>query len=270
MPKDIDIGSLLNKFNSNSNNNNSSGDDNSGNGGGTIPSGPGSPINSDITAIITMNDADFLNYISDGRLNHAMLKNEPYIKNKAIFEQMKADFEVPVTVNIWQWASTNDSDFSKKTGTLTIKCNKYISEIVKAVFNDIYNNPNKPVINSYEGCWVPRGIDWKDEKNPSAHSYGCAIDLNAKASVGGFTNGKVKNGTPSKAQWEQLPECHAKYEIFYEESPVVLTFKKYGFYWGGEFSTNDGMHFGMIGDYINSATDRSKHGIPNYNAYKDY
>ena len=191
---------------------------------------------------------------------------------KEQFLALQRDLEVPVVVNVWKWSNPgDDDDMSKEPGQVTIRCNKYVQYVIKAAFDEIYAHPSKPVINTYDGCWVCRGIGWNDDKKPSAHSYGCAIDLNAEATVGDYTN-KNPGGDkiPTTAEWNSLPECHAKYELFSPDHPIVCIFKKYGFYWGGEFSTTDGMHFGLIGDYIPYASDRSEHGIPNHNDYKNY
>jgi hypothetical protein len=67
------------------------------------------------------------------------------------------------------------------------------------------------------GCYVPRHTCWNSRKGLSHHSWGIAIDLNVS------TNGYGKTPTMPKV--------------------IIEKFAKYGWLWGGNFRTPDGMHF---------------------------
>lgn len=73
---------------------------------------------------------------------------------------------------------------------------------------------------TYDGCWVPRHILWNPNRGISQHAWGLAIDLNAA------TNGYGVQPTLN-------PE-------------IVHIFQRWGFRWGGNFSTPDGMHFELV------------------------
>jgi hypothetical protein len=69
----------------------------------------------------------------------------------------------------------------------------------------------------FGGCWVPRHIMWNPNRGLSMHSWGLAIDFNVQDNWYG-------------AEPQMDPR-------------IVAIFKKWGFAWGGDWSTPDGMHF---------------------------
>lgn len=73
------------------------------------------------------------------------------------------------------------------------------------------------MIESYNGCYVPR-FQRLDDTVLSAHAYGIAIDLNAA----------------TNSQGDATPEIDPR---------IVAIMERWGFAWGGRFSTPDGMHF---------------------------
>lgn len=174
-----------------------------------------------------------------------------------------------ITVKVWYWANPkSDTDMRKVTKEKTFAVNSKLSETFKHIFEDIYNDPTKPVINladSAMGTWVLRGKNHNGSKTMSAHSLGVAIDINP--STGSFyVNGTwYGNAYGQKAMpeyiWKQLPECHDKYHVLYNGSPIVEIFKSYGFYWGGDWkSGTDSMHLSYLGD----GSSARKTGIENY------
>lgn len=174
-----------------------------------------------------------------------------------------------ITIRCWFWANPKDDlDMSKVTKTKTFAVNTTLAPLFYHIFEDIYADPSKPVLNLNDtgmGTWVLRGKNHNSNNTMSAHSIGSAIDINP--STGSFyVNGKWygnaygQNVMPT-GMWEQLPECHQKYHVLYPDSVIVKTFKAYGFCWGGDWnSTKDPMHFSFIGD---GATEREK-GQANY------
>lgn len=174
-----------------------------------------------------------------------------------------------ITVDCWYWKNPADeTDMTKVKATKTFAVNSSISCLFKHAFEDIFNNPNKPVLNLADtgmGTWVLRGKNHDSSRTMSSHALGCAIDINP--STGSFNVNGVWYGNAygQKAMpesiWNQLPECHTKYHVLYDGSPIVETFKAYGFYWGGDWeSGTDAMHIAFIGDGRNARSI----GINNY------
>ena len=91
----------------------------------------------------------------------------------------------------------------------------------KAAFEEISHLGLSHYIKTFNGSYVPRFIRGSRSKL-SNHSYGTAIDINAK--------------------WNRLGEIPAAHKpgTVRELVPVFL---KHGIYWGGYFRHPDGMHF---------------------------
>jgi hypothetical protein len=70
----------------------------------------------------------------------------------------------------------------------------------------------------YGGCWVPRHILFNPRRGLSMHAWGLAVDFNVKGNEYGNRN----------------PEMDPR---------IVEIFERWGFAWGGHWSTPDGMHF---------------------------
>jgi hypothetical protein len=69
----------------------------------------------------------------------------------------------------------------------------------------------------YGGCWVPRHILFNPNRRLSMHAWGLAIDFNV-----------------STNQYGARPQMDPR---------IVEIFERWGFVWGGRWSTPDGMHF---------------------------
>ena len=86
-----------------------------------------------------------------------------------------------------------------------------LQEIIDAGLYDHF----KP--EQFGGCWVPRHIMWNPSRGLSMHAWGLAIDFNVQDNWYG-----------------QQPQMDPR---------IVEIFEKWGFQWGGHWSTPDGMHF---------------------------
>lgn len=100
--------------------------------------------------------------------------------------------------------------------TTRIYCNKDMHAPLLQAFNAIIAQNLHTSVTSFDGCFQIRMVRGTTS-SPSTHSYGLAIDINAKS-----------NGLGQKPQ---LPEA------------IVKCFTDQGFSWGGNFKRLDGMHF---------------------------
>jgi hypothetical protein len=90
---------------------------------------------------------------------------------------------------------------------------------VIALFDEWQRAGLLPFILSWDGSWVPRYI--RNTKVPSTHAYGIAFDINA--------------------EWNPFGRAPTRARGNVRE--LVTIARRHGFYWGGDFSRPDGMHF---------------------------
>jgi hypothetical protein len=111
-----------------------------------------------------------------------------------------------------------DKMINSATGKATgkIYCNKDMLGPLNQAFSKIVERGLLPELETFDGCFlirdvrgVPGAMSW--------HSYGLAIDINAKG-----------NGLGAEPKLSQ---------------ELVNCFKEAGFTWGGDFKRKDGMHF---------------------------
>ena len=138
-------------------------------------------------------------------------------------------YMVSITIPVWK---LNESTGQKYSSTAYITVHKLVEKEVKAIFNYIYNSPERFPIKAIGGSRY---------SDTMRHSWGCAIDINPTENyyinyrtgqqVGSFC---YKNGTS--------PYCITP------NSSVVKAFAKYGWGWGGQgWSTAaDYMHFSIL------------------------
>lgn len=98
-----------------------------------------------------------------------------------------------------------------------VTCHRVIIDQLAAALAEIQAAGLAGEIYQYAGCWVPRHMLWDPSRGISNHAWGLALDMNVP------TN-----------QYGAAPSMHPR---------IVETFRKWGFKWGGDFSTPDGMHF---------------------------
>lgn len=162
-----------------------------------------------------------------------------------------------IRIKCWYWEDpSDDSNFNKVTKEKVFAVNSALAQLYIHAFEDIYNDPSKPVLNLGDGgmgTWSIRGKNHNPNAHLSTHSLGSCIDINP--STGSFrVNGTwygnaYGHQTMSEAIWKELPECHNKYHVLYDGCPIVEVFKSYGFVWGGDWSsTKDCMHLSFIGE----------------------
>ncbi|MEO8134053.1 MAG: M15 family metallopeptidase [Betaproteobacteria bacterium] len=114
-------------------------------------------------------------------------------------------------------------DWAPATSTSSIRCHKLIAPLLQAVFADIVANGLQQSVKTYGG-----GYNWRMKRGqakPSTHSWGIAIDLNARTNAMGTAG-------------DMNPK-------------LVDLFESYGFVWGGRWSGRykDPMHFQYCSGY---------------------
>jgi hypothetical protein len=82
----------------------------------------------------------------------------------------------------------------------------------------------------YGGCWVPRHILFNPSRALSMHAWGLAVDFNVKGNEYGNRNPTM-------------------------DPRIVEIFERWGFVWGGRWSTPDGMHF-ELGALLQDGSER--------------
>jgi hypothetical protein len=102
----------------------------------------------------------------------------------------------------------------------TIWCHRLVAPALGRVLADLMRRNLCHLVNTFDGCFVPRHTQWNPEKALSRHAWGIAVDVNARL----FPYG-------SKAT---------------QNRRLVEAFKRQGFAWGGEWRTPDPMHFEIV------------------------
>lgn len=129
--------------------------------------------------------------------------------SKAEVESQLAFCETPLSIKCFS--------FRGNTGKRGFTCHKLLVPVFQLVFNEIAAKGLQDKLYSYEGVFNWRTISGSG--NRSLHSYAIAIDLN-------YEGNELGDSTPAM------------------DRNVVAIFKKYGFFWGGDYSgRKDGMHF---------------------------
>lgn len=158
-------------------------------------------------------------------LSEAPISDSRAPKRPRSYSEVKSIFGDPLSAG---WSSKNLAfcevaptlkAFPVKKGSTArgFYCHKLLVPIFQKVFEEIVLSGLTDEVKTFDGCFNIRKIRGSST-TMSLHSWAIAIDLNYKGN---------ELGNPS-------PEMSAD---------VIAVFKKYGFYWGGNFKRRDGMHF---------------------------
>jgi len=101
-----------------------------------------------------------------------------------------------------------------------IRCHRLIAPTVTRALEDLKQRNLCHLINTFDGCFVPRHMGWDPKRALSRHSWGIAVDVNARL-------------FPYGSEAKQNPR-------------LIETFGRQGFAWGGEWRTPDPMHFEIV------------------------
>lgn len=101
----------------------------------------------------------------------------------------------------------------------TVRCHKAMIPQLRAALQEVVDRglANQIDTSDYGGCWVPRHILFDPDRPISMHAWGLAIDFNVQTNMYG-----------------EAPQLDTR---------IVDVFRRWGFEWGGDWSTPDGMHF---------------------------
>jgi hypothetical protein len=105
----------------------------------------------------------------------------------------------------------------------SVDCHEKIRANLEAAVKQLVDQGKQSLILSWDGLWVPRHIMWDRSRDFSTHSWGIAFDINARWN--GYGSAPPLSGERGSVR------------------ELVPIFEQHGFYWGGYFRTQDGMHF---------------------------
>lgn len=183
--------------------------------------GSGSSSNGDEEAI---DSSKFASMTKEEKMEYIFGKNgSPY----KTYEEAKAHMK-EVEVKVWKY---DEKTGKKYSSTEMLVVNEKLVKVVKAIFNEIYNDPERFPIN------VTSSFRWPDPY--INHPNGTAIDINPDQ------NYMIKNGAILCGK-EWSPGMNVL--SMPSNGSVVNIFKKYGWDWGGSWrSCKDYMHFSFLG-----------------------
>ena len=138
-----------------------------------------------------------------------------------------------VNIEIRRWKV--NSSGQKESTTATLQVHRLVADEIKAVFDEVYNDPERFPIQEIGGARFTDSL---------RHSWGCAIDINPTQNfycrrVGGYTTAIVgTHWSPGTDQYSMA-----------QNGSVVRAFAKYGWGWGGQGWSGgyyDYMHFSLL------------------------
>jgi hypothetical protein len=101
-----------------------------------------------------------------------------------------------------------------------IRCHRLIAPTVTRALEDLKQRNLCHLINTFDGCFEQRHMGSDPGRPLSRHSWGIAVDVNARL-------------FPYGSEAKQNPR-------------LIETFARQGFAWGGEWRTPDPMHFEIV------------------------
>lgn len=155
--------------------------------------------------------------------------------NKTYFtgsESYLSNYIVTIEVNTWY---LNEAIGQKSTKVRTLQVNRLVADETKAIFQEIYQAPEKFPIKALGGARY---------SDTMRHAWGCAIDINPTEN---YYITYSTGATVGSFCWKNAPSGYSPYCIT-PDSSVVRAFAKYGWGWGGQGWTNsaDYMHFSIL------------------------
>jgi len=123
------------------------------------------------------------------------------------------------------WVAENivlaDPPFPMRTGAggavRKLRCHYAIADQLLGVLAALRDEGLTHLVNTFDGCFVPRHMSWNPARPLSRHSWGIAVDVNAR----GFPYGSKRK----------------------QDSRLVAAFRRFGFEAGQDWSVPDPMHF---------------------------
>jgi hypothetical protein len=100
---------------------------------------------------------------------------------------------------------------------------KDTADALTAAFEEVLKEGLDDLILHWGGSWVARHKNWNPNRDLSSHSWGTAFDINVPWNGYGHT-----------------PPALGEHGSVRDLVPIL---EAHGFFWGGNFSTPDGMHF---------------------------
>jgi hypothetical protein len=101
-----------------------------------------------------------------------------------------------------------------------VKCHRLVAPALGRALSDLAARRLGHLINTFDGCFVPRHMGWDPRRPLSRHAWGIAVDINARL----FPYG-------SRAK---------------QDARLIAAFARQGFTWGGAWRTPDPMHFEIV------------------------
>lgn len=156
--------------------------------------------------------------------------------NKTYFNGSEAnlsDYITTIQVRTWDI----DSSGAKYTRTWNLQVNKAVADEVKAIFEEIYNDPEQFPIHALGGA---RYTD------TMRHAWGCAIDINPVENFQCYTTTQPYTAITGTTcfKYSDSPYC------IRPDSSVVRAFAKYGWGWGGGDADNNYSGWTTTADYM--------------------
>lgn len=203
----------------------------------------------EVEELLTMSDEEVWRGLTGGLLSARPAETLPANADEieAAVRKQIVSLEIPIR----RWASGDDSNLQTVETTTTIQVNSFLEKLFIEFFQNVFDADPTFVTASVGGFRID-GTGYGQIGFRSAHTYGAAIDINWYEDgnpYGSLSDGSVK--IYSQAEWEALPENHLKYQIIYENSPLVQVAHKFTLLWGGADwtgDTRDTMHFSFVAD----------------------
>lgn len=141
-----------------------------------------------------------------------------------------ASHQVTISVQVWDL----DRNGNKVTRTKSLQIHEALADTVQQIFAEIYASGEQFPIKSLGG------YSWRGDGSSSEHCLGTAIDINWEENYMCTNSGRALTGS----HWSPGSDPYS----IPANSEVVRIFAKYGFTWGGTWSSKkDYMHFSYFG-----------------------